>query len=308
MRNGSILSLLGAVLFSTKAIFVKLAYRYDIDSVSLLMLRMLFSLPIFVGIAIWALNQRKEGVSLVLASKWEILIYGLLGYYIASLLDLEGLQYIDASLERVIIFIYPTLVVVLSMIFLRKRITKLQGVAILTTYVGVVIAMAGHLQIESSDNLIYGVLLISGSAFIYAIYLIGSGEVAPRMGTKIYNSVAMIVACLAILMHNMIVHGFNLMSFEWQVYIYALLISSIGTVIPSYLMVEGVRLIGASKSSIIGTIGPISTIVLAAIVLEERITLVQWIGSLIVVGSVLIVMLTKDRMMSIEPDSKRDKE
>lgn len=292
-RYGGILALTGAILFSTKAILVKLAYNYDIDSVSLLNLRMLFALPIFIAIAFHKLSLYKHQLQLIRDHKWSVLIYGLLGYYIASLADLEGLKYIDASLERVIIFIYPTLVALLSYVFLHKRITKTQLLAIIATYIGVIIALRGNMMVTHEQNQVKGVLLVLVSAVTYAIYLIGSGQIAPKMGTRLYNSIAMTIAAMAIIIHNVIMHGFNVLDFEWQIYVIALLISTFSTVIPSYMIVEGIRIIGASKSSIIGTIGPISTIIMAAIILKEHIHLIQWIGSLVVVVSVVMVMLQK---------------
>jgi len=293
VQYGGFLALLGAILFSTKAILVKLAYNYDIDSVSLLNLRMLFALPIFVGIAIHKFSKDSSKVALALTSKWSILILGFLGYYVASLADLEGLKFIDASIERIIIFIYPTLVVLLSYIFLKKRITKIQLYAIIATYVGVIIALGGNLIVTSTDNFLWGISLILLSAFTYAIYLIGSGEIAPKMGTRIYNSLSMTVAALAIIIHNAIMHGFNVLDFQWEIYLIAFLISTFSTVLPSYMIVEGIRIIGASKTSIIGTVGPISTIILASIVLHEQIHPIQWVGSLLVVISVFFVMLKK---------------
>ncbi|MFT4568191.1 MAG: drug/metabolite transporter (DMT)-like permease [Saprospiraceae bacterium] len=293
VRYGGFLALIGAVLFSTKAILVKLAYNYDIDSVSLLNLRMLFALPIFAGIAIHKFSKDKTKIALAKEYKWSVILFGFLGYYVASLADLEGLRFIDASLERIVIFMYPTLVVILSYIFLRKRITRVQLYAIVTTYIGVMIALGGNLIINASDNFIWGVMLILFSAFAYAIYLIGSGEVAPKLGTRIYNSLSMTVAALAIIIHNAILHGFNMLDFQWEIYLIAFLISTFSTVIPSYMIVEGIRIIGASKASIIGTVGPISTIILASLILQEDIHVIQWVGSLLVVASVVFVMLKK---------------
>lgn len=287
---GSILSFLGAIIFSTKAIFVKLAYQYEVDSVSLVMLRMLFALPFFLFIAWTGLKDNREAMVVLKASKWSLFFMGILGYYIASLCDLEGLKYIDASLERVILFVYPTLVVLLSYFFFQKKINKTQRLAILFSYIGIGIALGGNIEINSSDQVFKGALFIIISAITYAIYLVGSGEIAPKIGTRIYNSVAMTIACMAIIIHSLLQHGFNLLDFEWQVYMYAFIIGVFTTVVPSYMIVEGIRLIGANKSSIIGTIGPISTIVLASIVLDESINSVQLLGSIIVVLSVFLVI------------------
>lgn len=293
VQYGGFLALAGSILFSTKAIFVKLAYNYDIDSVSLLNLRMLFALPIFVGIAIHKISKDKTKWDIALEHKWSIILFGFLGYYVASLADLEGLRFIDASLERVIIFIYPTLVVLLSYIFLKERISRIQATAIGASYIGVVIALGGNMAVASSENFTWGILLILLSAFAYAIYLIGSGMVAPKIGTRIYNSLSMTVAALSIIIHSAILHGFNILDFQWEVYLIAFLISTLSTVIPSFMIVEGIRILGASKTSIIGTIGPISTIILASIVLHEDIRAIQWFGSILVIISVVFVLVKK---------------
>lgn len=254
------------------------------------MLRMLFALPFFLFIAWTGLKDNREAMVVLKASKWSLFFMGILGYYIASLCDLEGLKYIDASLERVILFVYPTLVVLLSYFFFQKKINKTQRLAILFSYIGIGIALGGNIEINSSDQVFKGALFIIISAITYAIYLVGSGEIAPKIGTRIYNSVAMTIACMAIIIHSLLQHGFNLLDFEWQVYMYAFIIGVFTTVVPSYMIVEGIRLIGANKSSIIGTIGPISTIVLASIVLDESINSVQLLGSIIVVLSVFLVI------------------
>ena len=293
---GSILSLLGAIIFGTKAIFVKLAYQYDVDSVSLVMLRMLFALPFFLFIAWTGLKNNRAATKMLVDSKWSLFWMGILGYYVASLCDLEGLKYIDASLERVILFVYPTLVVLLSYFFLGKKINRVQGLAIIFSYLGIGIALGGNIEVNASSQVFKGASYIIVSAITYAIYLVGSGEIAPKIGTRIYNSVAMTIACLAIIFHSFIQHGFNLLDFEWQVYMYAFIIGIFTTVIPSYMIVEGIRLIGANKSSIIGTVGPISTIILASIVLGESINAIQLLGSIIVVLSVLFVIMERMRM------------
>lgn len=291
--KGALYALTGAILFSTKAIFVKLAYDYDVDTVSLQMLRMLFSLPAFLIIGVYSIRKDKSRFNVAKSNIKQIFILGLLGYYIASYLDLEGLQNIDASLERVILFIYPTIVLLLSYFFLKEEITKVQIFAITLSYIGILIAFVGNLSINNTSATYKGAAFVLASAFMYSIYLVGSGTMANKIGTKIYNSLAMVVASLAIIIHNLIINGMNFFSFDMPVYIYSLLISFVSTVIPSYLIVEGIRIIGANNSSIIGTIGPVSTIVLAIVFLGERLSLVQGIGSFIVILGVLVIMLMK---------------
>lgn len=290
---GSLLAFIGAVLFSTKAVLVKLAYQYHIDTTSLLMLRMLFALPFFIIIAMRLIGKYPEQKAHIRTYRYHLLIYGLLGYYIASYLDLEGLHFIDASLERIIIFIYPTIVVLLSFFWLKQKLSLSQGVSILVCYVGIVIAYLGNVNIDSSEDTLRGSLFVLGSAMAYSVYLVGSQKMVARMNSRLYNSVAMGIACIAIIIHNFISNGFNLLDFQMEIYLYALLLATIATVIPSFLIVEGIRIIGANNSSIIGTIGPISTIILAGIFLHERINITQGIGTLIVISGVLYLILNK---------------
>lgn len=286
--------MMGAIMFSTKAVLVKLAYQYDIDAVSLLMLRMLFSLPFFLIIGLMTLSKSKSSQVNLKKNKWKVAILGLLGYYIASYLDLEGLRYIDASLERIILFIYPTLVIIFSYLIYKIPIKHIQIVAIVMTYVGIIIAYRANMDVSQSEEVVTGASYVLGSAVAYSLYLVGTGNLSLKLGTKVYTSTSMSIAALAIILHNSLVNGFNLFDFESGVYFYALLISIISTVIPSYLIVEGIRRIGPNNSSIIGSIGPISTITLAVIFLGEEISLVQGLGSVIVIVGVVLVILSKE--------------
>lgn len=291
---GGLIAMIGAILFSTKAVLVKLAYQHDIDAVSLLMLRMLFSLPIFVIIGLASLKNDETSQVNLKENIWKVTILGLLGYYLASYLDLSGLKYIDASLERIILFIYPTLVVMLSYLIYRIPISRIQVVAIIITYIGIIIAFRANLTVSQGPEVDTGALFVLGSAISYSLYLVGTGDLSVKLGTKVYTSISMSIAAFAIIIHNCIVNGFNLFDFVPQVYVYALMISVISTIIPSYLIVEGIRRVGASNSSIIGSIGPISTIILAIIFLDEKISLIQGLGSLVVILGVILVIVYKE--------------
>ncbi len=291
---GGLIAMIGAILFSTKAVLVKLAYQYDIDAVSLLMLRMLFSLPVFLIIGLTALRRDTSGQANLKDNLWKVTVLGLFGYYLASYLDLSGLKYIDASLERIILFIYPTLVVMLSYIIYKIPIRRIQVVAIIITYIGIIIAFRANLDVSKSSEVVTGALFVLGSAVSYSLYLVGTGDLSVKLGTKVYTSISMSIAAFAIIIHNSIVNGFNLMEFVPQVYVYALMISIFSTIIPSYLIVEGIRRVGASNSSIIGSIGPISTIILAIVFLDEKISLIQGLGSVVVIIGVILVIVNKE--------------
>ncbi|MFK7935771.1 MAG: DMT family transporter [Saprospiraceae bacterium] len=288
---------IGAISFSTKAVIVKLAYRYGIDSLSLLTLRMLFSLPFFLVIGYLYQRWRKpnQNTSVKISRKdWKSIIgLGLAGYYLASYFDFEGLQYITASLERLILFVYPTLVVLISALFFRKKITRPQLFALVLTYIGIGCAFIDKTAAGQSENLTLGAIFVFGSALSYAIYLVGSGQLIPRLGSIRYTSYVMTVACLAVISHNAVLYQLQVFTFPWEVYALALLMAVIATVLPSFLVSEGIRVIGSSNASIIGSVGPISTIILAYIFLDEQLGWLQIAGTVLVIGGVLIIALQK---------------
>ena len=285
---------IGAIGFSTKAIFVKLAYQYGIDSLSLSNLRMLFSFPFYLGVAIWSIkNQTTDAYQLTQKDYRNIFILGLMGYYIASFLDFLGLQYIDASLERIILYLYPTLVLIISAIFFRKKIKPIHVLALLLTYVGVGFAFLDNLGVEGQKDLIKGGILVFSAAISYAIYLVGSGEILPKIGTLRYNSISMMMACCAVFLHNGIMNGLDIFNFPMPVYWLSMAMALFATVIPTFMIAEGIRIIGSANASIIGSIGPISTIMLAYILLGERLGNWQWVGTLFVIAGVMLITLQK---------------
>lgn len=283
---------LGAIFFSTKAILVKLAYRYGIDTVSLLALRMAFSLPLFLLAAWW--SGRTAGAVKLSRRDWaNIAFFGLCGYYLASLLDFWGLNYLSAGMERLILFVYPTLVLLLSAWWLRKPITRTQLGAVALTYAGIAVAFAEVARLDGSDEFWLGALLVFGSAFTYAVYLMGSGQLLPRLGTLRFNSYAMTAACLGVLTHHGIALQWRLWHFPMMVYVYAVLMALIATVLPSFMISDGIRRIGASNAAIIGSVGPISTILMAYVFLGESFGVGQWVGTVLVIGGVLVISLRK---------------
>lgn len=296
LLRGALLVLTGAILFSTKAILVKLAYRHPIDSVSLLALRMMFSLPFFFLAAYFSKKQKKYAANKLTAKEHLLIIaLGVAGYYLASLFDFLGLQYVTASLERLILFTYPTLVLIIGAIFLKYTIYKIQVLALLFTYAGIGVAFSGGLANAASEHYLLGGALVFGGAFSYAIFLVGSGYLLPKLGTLAFTSRAMAISAIAVLIHHGISHQWALFHFPASVYKLAALMAIIATVIPSFLISEGIRTIGSANASIIGSIGPISTIVLAYIFLGERLNGIQWLGTILVILGVLTIMIQNNR-------------
>lgn len=288
----------GSVLFSIKAVLVKLAYEFDVDTLSLLTLRMGFALPFYLGFAIYSTRKNKQLERPVDLSLWDwgkLAFLGILGYFAASYLDFWGLQYITASLERLILFIYPTIVLLLNALFFKEKISRAQLGALLMTYIGIAIVFAEGLSMTDQPNFVFGGFLIFCCAVTYAIYLVGSGRLLPRLGTMRFTSHAMIFACLTVIIQHGILQHWQLGGFAPQVYLYAFLMAVLATVIPTLLVSEGIRIIGASSASIIGSVGPISTIIMAYIFLGERLGLWQWVGAIVVIGGVVLISLQKRR-------------
>ena len=279
------LGLTGIILFSTKAIFAKLAYQYEVDAINLLLLRMTFSLPFYLFFAFYK-NQEK-----VTAAKNDylwVLLFGFLGYYLASYFDFKGLEYIKASLERLILFTYPTFVVILSFIFLKIKISRYQLYAILVTYLGICIVFLPEIEINNPSTTLRGSLLVLLSAVTYASYVFGSGWLIPKFGAIRFTSYVMIVSSILIIAQFMVESkmNVNVLIFPKEVYIYGLLIALFSTVIPSFLISYAIKELGANQFSIFGSIGPISTLMLAYLFLEERLSSLQLLGSIIVMMGV----------------------
>ena len=288
------LATLGVLLFSTKAVMVKLGYQYDVDAITMLFLRMLIAFPIYLTITLVDL-QRNKGSRPKLTGRqlvWLIFL-GALGYYVASFFDFLGLTYVSASLERLILFTYPTFVVLLAWIFLKQRIQSYQLIAILITYFGMLVMFSGSLFGGGLAVHWGGVFLIVMSALTYAGYLVGSQELIKQVGTARFTGIAMIVACLSVMLHFVLTSDVDLTTIPSRVYLLGFLMAVFATVIPSYLISMAIQRIGASNMSIIGALGPVSTIVLAMIFLNERLTTEQVIGAVIIVSAIVWMNLRR---------------
>ncbi len=290
---GILLGVLGIVLFSSKAVMVKLAYRYQVDAISILLLRMVFSFPFYVVIAFLYRNKKNEEAVTNKDYLW-VVAFGLVGYYLASYFDFVGLTYIKASLERIILFIYPTVVLLLNKIFLKKPISNVQTGAILLTYLGIIIAFGTEVSISGNNTYLGGFFIIL-SAITYASYLVGSGWLIPKFGVVKFTSYAMIISCFSVFIHYGLTYTGDIFTLPWQVYLLGFLIAIFATVIPSYLVSASIKMINSSNFAVIAGFGPISTIVLAAIFLNEKLTLLQILGALVVIIGILIVSLKSNK-------------
>ena len=288
---GVFLGVLGIVLFSSKAVKVKLAYNYNVDAITMLLLRMLFSFPFYVVIAYLYRNKNQEIKTTKIDYAW-VVFFGLVGYYLASFFDFVGLTYIKASLERIILFVYPTIVILLNRLFFKQPITKIQALAIFLSYLGIVIAFSDEVDI-SGNNVYLGGFFVLLSAITYASYLVGSGWLIPKFGVVKFTAYAMLVSCFCVFIHFSIIGETDLFNLPWQVYGLGGLIAVFATVIPSFLVSASIKIISSSNFAIVAGVGPISTIILASFFLNESLTLFQFFGALLVIIGIIITSLNQ---------------
>ncbi|MCF8288808.1 MAG: DMT family transporter [Chitinophagaceae bacterium] len=295
-NQGFLWAVLGTILFSTKAIFIKLCFKStDIDASSLLMLRMLFSLP-FYAAAMWYYFANQQIKKVKASTYFAACLIGLLGYYMSSLFDFIGLQYVSASIERIILFIYPTLAVLLNLLIFKVAITKKQWLAILITYLGIGLAYWGELnQIPDTKMFFFGTWMILLCAITFAFYLVASGKVIPKIGAPQFTSLSMLAASVGIFIHYFVTHRQGIGSIIDMPFLnssslfYVIALAIISTVIPSFLMSGGMKRIGSNDLAIITSIGPVSTLFQARWVLNEAFSWEQILGTVFVVIGVLLV-------------------
>jgi drug/metabolite transporter (DMT)-like permease len=285
---GIIFSLLAAVGFSIKSILVKLAYVYHVDAVTLLTLRMAFAVPFFLGIAIWAWIKHTEPLG---KKEWFILAGLGLGYYLFNYLDFLGLQFISAGLERLIQFLYPTLTVVLAALLHRRAIPPKVIAAMLLSYAGIAMVFVHDVSL-SQGSIALGSALVFSSTLFYAIYLVGAGHSIARMGATRFTAYAMIIASLISLGQFTSTHSLQALVQPMPVYQLAILMAIFSTVLPVFLLTAGIRRIGSGEASLIGSIGPIFTIYLAHVFLNENVSSLQIAGSFFVLTGVVAVSLS----------------
>jgi drug/metabolite transporter (DMT)-like permease len=276
--------------FSAKAVLIKLAYQdsSSLDALSLMMLRMVISLPFFAAVAFW--SARQSNVQRLNGRDWLlIIVLGLMGYYFASLLDFEGLRYISAGLERLILFLYPTFVVLLTAATQKRPINRRQASALLLSYAGMVLVFIESLNLTPPPHLWLGSLLVLGSAITFAFFLLGSGVMIQRIGSARFTAYSMSVACLATCIHFLVQHGSTAPEQPRSVYLLALIMAIFSTVLPAFLMNAGIRRIGSSTAAILSSIGPVGTLALAFVFLNEQLTLSQGLGTVLVLIGVSVI-------------------
>jgi drug/metabolite transporter (DMT)-like permease len=287
---GVALAIAGSVLFSGKAIVVKLAYRYGVDPITLIALRMVFSLPFFI---VAYLLTSRGAPALARGDHLRLIALGVLGYYLASYLDFLGLQYVSAALERLILFLNPTIVLLISAFFLAKRIRRLDWVALSVAYAGIVLAFWHDVQLEGGQ-IVLGSALVFGSAVCYAVYLVSGGELVKRLGAIRLTSYAMCVSSLAVFIQFAVVNPWTALDQPTPVYWLSLLNAVVCTVLPVFAMMLAIERIGAGRASMAAMVGPIATIGLAFVFLGEPVSGWQLAGTLLVLAGVYVLTLPSE--------------
>ncbi len=281
---GIILAICGTLGFATKAIFVKLGYMYAVEAETLLALRMSYALPFFILMMIWNKKQASHSTSIaaVLQKKdiVTLVLLGFFGYYLSSYLDFLGLAYISATLERLLLFTYPTFVIILSRIFLQKKIPWRFYPATLLSYIGIsVLMLAESKHTGASSNIALGSMLVIASALSYAIYLVMTGEMVKKLGSTRVVAYASTVACILSIGQFLWLKPVSVI-FEqpFAVHLIGICLATFSTVLPIWLLAEAIARLGASLTAIISMLGPIFTIGLAVILLGEPMGGLQILG------------------------------
>ena len=292
-RRGIALTLLGAALFSTKAVFVKLAYGYEVAPIALLGLRMAISLPFFLAIGIYQMRQTNSDRPMDAGAVATAVAVGLVGYYVASFTDFAGLRYISAGMERIILFAYPTIVLIAQRLLFGTATTRMQWVATGVSYAGILLAFSDG-RSATGPEFWRGAALVALSAVAYAAYVIGSGRMTPRYGTIRFTTVAMVAAAFGVLAH-VYLSGATLFGLATEVYGWGVVIAVVCTVVPTYLVADGIKHAGAGDAAIIGAVGPVVTIALEYYVLPDRLTPLQLIGGALVIAGVVTAARNKPK-------------
>lgn len=285
---GALMVLVAAFCFACKGILIKLAFKAsDIDAISLLTLRMLFALPFYIAIALRL--PQNSATSHLSGREWAYLAgVGITGYYLASYFNFLGLVYITASLERVLLFIYPTFVLILGVFVFGRKIKPMQYGALALTYAGIALTFLPNMDSSQQKNLFLGSFWVIVSGIVYAVYLVGSDKFIARVGSQKFTCYAMIAATVPTAAHGVLQNGLlSFFNYSMSVYTITGVMAVFVTVLPTFLLAEGIRRIGSGNASILASIGPIFTIVLASLVLNEYIDLLQGIGTGLVLAGVV---------------------
>jgi drug/metabolite transporter (DMT)-like permease len=281
----------GTLAFSLRPILIKLSYAAaPVSPITLIFLRMVLSAPFFLAVGWWLRRQEPQ----LSGRDWlKIAGLGLIGYYGASFLDFIGLQYIGAGVGRLILFLYPTLVLLLSFLFLAKKPTRRELAALAVTYAGIVLVLSSQGKGLEGKLFMLGAALVFASALFYAIYLVAGSQLIRRVGSMRFTAYSMAVATIPAVLQFLILEPISSLDLPLSVWIYSIVLATVSTVLPLFLQAEALRRIGASEFALIGALGPVSVAVTSALGLDEPFTWAQAVGGLLVIAGVLLVSLKR---------------
>lgn len=282
---GFVLAASGTLLFSLKSIFIKYLYLEGLDASTVLVMRMLISLPFYMAILFFILYLKKD-LRLLVTPKvlLQLLMLGFLGYYLASILDLLGLELISAQLERLSLFTYPIMIAVLGFLFFKQRLTARLIFSLILAYLGLWLVMVQEVKIEG-DHVVTGVILVLCSALSYSIYILLAKAYILRLGAPIFTCLAMIASTIFGIVHAMVFIEYFQISISLIAWFWLVALAVFSTVLPSFMITEAVKCIGPAHTSLVGMLGPIFTIVLAVVLLNEAFTPIIAVGiSLVLLG------------------------
>ncbi|MBU3632388.1 DMT family transporter [Polynucleobacter sp. AP-Feld-500C-C5] len=298
---GILMAGVGSMLFSGKAVLVKLAFGYGANAETLLALRMLMALPMFWSVYWWE-SRRKPMSPITWQDRGKLFFLGFLGYFLSSYIDFLGLQYISVGLERIVLYLTPTIVLLISYFALNKHISRMQWYALLVGYLGVFVVF---IQDASSTGIHawLGMILVFGSACSYAIYMIGSGEMVKRIGSVRLVVYASTASAVFSVIQSSLYNPSAVFEQAAQIYWLSLLNAGLCTVIPMFLVMIAINRIGSPLVAQAGILGPVSTIFLGYFILSEPITLMQ-IGGMVLVIAAMWLLVRNDAPRKKSSDSK----
>lgn len=291
-KIGLLCAFFATCLFSTKGIFIKLAYQYGVDSITLMTYRMLLSLPFYMAVFVWMIRKKPALTGTIKIQFMPVMGIGVFGYYLSSYFDLEGLNYISSQLERLLLFTYPTVVVILSWLVFGNKINIRVIGALILAYAGVFVLFYHDLS-KQGEGVVTGSLLVLTACFTFACYLLLSKSKIQKLGSLVFTCIAMFGASFMIFLHFSIVHDVADLSIPMPVFWISLWLAIGCTVIPSFLMSEGIARVGPEQASIVGGSGPVLTALMAVFLLGESFTLAHFLGMLMVI--VAIVWLSANK-------------
>ena len=289
---GFMLAFVGTALFSFKSIFIKLSYAEGLNTASVLMLRMLISLPIYLAIIGYLWRQPNAPKSTIRDNAFFIVFLGFIGYFLSSWLDLKGLEYITAGLERLTLFTYPIFVALLGALFFKTPLNRHIVITLVLTYAGIWLIFSQE-AIDNSGDTKLGVLLVALAALSYSFYVLFGKGLIHKIGSTWFTALAMTVSSVFVMAYYAVALDWATLVITPAAWFWVACLALVSTVIPSFMISEAIARLGSAQTGIVGTLGPVITIILAIVILGEPFTLFHLAGITLVIGGVLLLTLRK---------------